>query len=97
MMLQAPLLGRIEGIRHGFFNRDGGVSEGIYASLNGGVGSKDDTQSVSENRARMARALDVAPDRFIGCYQIPMYLTPILLGRFYRRIADHEAGENPVT
>jgi len=70
MMLQAPSLGRIEGIRHGFFTRDGGVSEGIYASLNGGVGSKDDAQSVSENRARMARALDVAPDRFIGCYQI---------------------------
>lgn len=70
MMLQAPSLSRIDGIRHGFFTRDGGVSSGIYGSLNGGVGSKDDAQSVAENRARMARALDVAPDRFLGCYQI---------------------------
>ena len=70
MMLQSQSLGRLEGIRHGFFTREGGVSDGIYASLNGGIGSKDDQALVAENRARMARALDVAPDRFIGCYQI---------------------------
>ncbi len=70
MMLKANSLDRLEGIRHGFFTRDGGVSAGIYASLNGGVGSRDDAQSVAENRARMARALDVAPDHFIGCHQI---------------------------
>jgi YfiH family protein len=70
MMLQSQSLGRLEGIRHGFFTREGGVSDGIYASLNGGIGSKDDQALVAENRARMARALDVTPDRFIGCYQI---------------------------
>jgi YfiH family protein len=70
MMLQSQSLGRLEGIRHGFFTREGGVSDGIYASLNGGIGSKDDQALVAENRARMARALDVAPERFIGCYQI---------------------------
>ncbi|MET0279375.1 MAG: peptidoglycan editing factor PgeF [Pseudorhodoplanes sp.] len=70
MMLQAKSLGQIEGIRHGFFTRDGGVSGGIYSSLNGGVGSNDDAQSVAENRARMARALDVAPDQLLGCFQI---------------------------
>ncbi len=64
MMLQAKSLSRFDRIRHGFFTRDGGVSDGIYASLNGGVGSKDDTRLVAENRARMARALDVAPDEF---------------------------------
>jgi YfiH family protein len=70
MMLQAKSLGQLEGVRHSFFTRDGGVSAGIYSSLNGGVGSKDDVQSVAENRARMARALDVAPDHLLGCYQI---------------------------
>ena len=47
-------------IAHGFFTRQGGVSRGLYASLNGGVGSKDDFESVTENRRRMAASLGVA-------------------------------------
>ena len=70
MMLQAASLARLDGIRHGFFTRDGGVSDGIYASLNGGVGSKDDARRVGENRARMARALEVEPANFVTCFQI---------------------------
>jgi YfiH family protein len=46
------------------------VSRGIYASLNGGVGSKDARDHVDENRARMAQALGVAPDRLLTPYQI---------------------------
>jgi hypothetical protein len=57
-------------IRHAFFTREGGVSEGIYASLNGGIGSKDAPENVKENRARMAAALGVAPTHFVSCYQI---------------------------
>jgi YfiH family protein len=45
------------GIAHGFFGREGGVSESIYASLNCGPGSKDDPQAVAENRRRVADAL----------------------------------------
>ena len=41
--------------RHGFFTRHGGVSQGGYASLNCGLGSKDDPAAVRENRARVAR------------------------------------------
>ena len=48
------------GLVHGFFTRQGGVSTGVYDSLNGGVGSQDDLASVAENRARMAQALGVA-------------------------------------
>jgi YfiH family protein len=70
MMLQAKSLSRSDRIRHGFFTRDGGVSDGVYASLNGGVGSKDDMALVAENRARMARALNVAPTNFVTCFQI---------------------------
>jgi purine-nucleoside/S-methyl-5'-thioadenosine phosphorylase / adenosine deaminase len=57
-------------VRHAFFTRHGGVSEGLYASLNGGQGSRDDPAKVRENRSRMAAALGVAPDRFVTCYQV---------------------------
>ena len=57
-------------IRHAFFTRAGGVSSGIYESLNGGIGSKDAPENVKENRARMATALGVAPTHLVSCYQI---------------------------
>jgi hypothetical protein len=60
----------LTGIRHAFFTRSGGVSGGLYASLNGGTGSKDDAAHVAENRARMAAALGVEPRRFLTLYQI---------------------------
>jgi YfiH family protein len=69
-MLQAASLSALSGIRHGFFTRDGGVSDGIYASLNGGNGSDDAPAKVAENRGRMAVALGVRPDRFVTAYQI---------------------------
>jgi YfiH family protein len=69
-MLQAQSLSKLTGIRHGFFTRVGGVSEGIYQSLNGGVGSEDSPAKVAENRARMAKHLGVTPDHFLTCYQI---------------------------
>ncbi len=50
-------LAALNRIGHGFFGRDGGVSEGLYASLNCGPGSKDDPARVSENRARIVAAL----------------------------------------
>jgi len=59
----------LTGIRHAFFTRAGGVSGGLYASLNGGVGSQDDADSVVENRSRMATALGVEPRRLLTAYQ----------------------------
>ena len=69
-MLQAHSLSAVPGIRHGFFTRAGGVSDGIYESLNGGVGSDDKPAKVAENRARMAAALGVAPEPPDHRYQI---------------------------
>jgi YfiH family protein len=69
-MLQAQSLSKLSGIRHGFFTRAGGVSEGLYESLNGGVGSEDSPAHVAENRARMAQHLGVPSDHFLTCYQI---------------------------
>jgi hypothetical protein len=68
--LSAKSLTGLGRIRHAFFTREGGVSEGIYASLNGGVGSNDDGAHVAENRARMAAALGVAPAALATPYQI---------------------------
>jgi hypothetical protein len=50
----------LRGLPHGFFTRKGGVSEGLYESLNAGPGSGDDAASVAENRARVASALGAA-------------------------------------
>jgi YfiH family protein len=63
-------LSALPGIRHGFFTRAGGVSTGIYASLNCGTGSDDDRALVLENRARAMAALQVAPDRLATPYQV---------------------------
>jgi polyphenol oxidase len=66
----SPLLSAIPGLRHGFFDRDGGVSEGIYRSLNGGLGSQDVAAHVAENRRRMAEQLGVAPSHLVTAFQI---------------------------
>lgn len=58
------------GVRHGFFTREGGVSSGIYASLNCGVGSKDDRALVLENRARVAAALGAPAEKLATPYQV---------------------------
>lgn len=57
-------------LAHGFFTRRGGVSPGIYASLNGGTGSRDDRANVAENRRRMAEALGVAEDHLVLPYLV---------------------------
>jgi YfiH family protein len=70
MKHHAASLSALDGIRHAFFTREGGVSDGIYASLNSGVGSSDDPDHVTENRARMARALGVDAESLITAFQI---------------------------
>jgi hypothetical protein len=69
-MLASSLLSAVPGLRHAFFTRDGGVSDGIYAALNGGLGSNDDPAHVAENRRRMAEQMGVAPTHLIGVHQI---------------------------
>lgn len=63
-------LAQLAGVKHGFFGREGGVSQGIYASLNAGPGSRDDSDSVAENRRRIADALGVAPSHFLSLHQV---------------------------
>lgn len=70
--LRAPALDRAadSGIRHGFFTRAGGVSEGIYSGLNVGVGSQDNRDSVAENRRRVAETLGTGPESLLTLYQV---------------------------
>lgn len=58
-----------QGIRHGYFTRIGGVSEGIYQGLNIGTGSSDDQSNVLENRRRVAEWMGVAPSHFLTAHQ----------------------------
>lgn len=60
----------LAGARHAFFGREGGVSTGIYASLNAGTGSSDDPEAVAENRRRIAAAFGAAPSHLIGVHQV---------------------------
>src|ERR1700733_263880 len=70
MTLGSPLLSAVPGLRHAFFTRDGGVSGGIYAGLNGGLGSHDDPTHVAENRRRMAEQMGVEPEHFLSVHQV---------------------------
>jgi YfiH family protein len=67
--LQAEALA-FRGIQHAFFTREGGVSSGLYHSLNGGLGSSDDSDNVHENRRRMADFMGTLSDTFLSLYQI---------------------------
>jgi purine-nucleoside/S-methyl-5'-thioadenosine phosphorylase / adenosine deaminase len=68
--IEARCLSELPGIRHGFFTRVGGLSEGLYASLNCGPGSSDDGVRVAENRARVARHLGAEEENLITLYQV---------------------------
>lgn len=66
--LTSNALDAVPGIAHGFFTRAGGVSGGIYASLNCGPGSGDDRQDVQENRHRVAETLSA--EGLVTAYQV---------------------------
>jgi hypothetical protein len=69
-VLTSPLLAALPGVRHAFFTRRGGVSRGLYASLNLGPGSGDDPAAVSENRRRAGAVFGIGPEQIRSAYQI---------------------------
>lgn len=68
--LKVSCLDGVSGLAHGFFTRAGGVSEGLYASLNCGLGSHDERSRVIENRRRVADCLGVPDTQLLTCHQI---------------------------
>ncbi|KAA0701211.1 peptidoglycan editing factor PgeF [Neorhizobium sp. P12A] len=70
--IESRLLNETSGssIRHGYFTRDGGVSEGIYRGLNVGLGSNDDREKVDENRRRVAGWFGLPVEKLATVHQI---------------------------
>jgi polyphenol oxidase len=70
--IESPLLNDRAGarIRHGFFTRKGGVSQGLYAGLNVGIGSDDDRAKVTENRARVAAWFGLPLEKLATVHQV---------------------------
>jgi YfiH family protein len=69
MVIEAPELSSPR-IRHAFFTRQGGVSGGVFASLNGGLGSGDDPNLVRENRRRMTDRLGLPDAALVSLWQV---------------------------
>ncbi|MBO6726963.1 MAG: peptidoglycan editing factor PgeF [Rhizobiaceae bacterium] len=70
--IRSPVLDGLArfGVRHGFFTRAGGVSEGIYRGLNTGAGSNDEARHVAENRRRIAQSLGAELERLVTVHQV---------------------------
>ncbi|PRD45269.1 peptidoglycan editing factor PgeF [Phyllobacterium phragmitis] len=82
--IRSPLLETGDGkyIVHGFFTRQGGVSQGIYHGLNVGAGSHDEPKNVAENRRRVAHSLGVKPENLLTVHQVHSPDVITVTGRF---------------
>ena len=94
-MITLSVLDGHPAIRHAFFTREGGVSDGIYASLNCGFGSGDETGRVERNRAIAASRLGLPADRLVSCHQVHGSTT-IAVERPWRR-KDNPRADGMVT
>ena len=65
----SPVLA-LPSVKHVFFTREGGVSQGVYAGLNGGIGSSDAPEAIAQNRALMADYMGCTPESFLSLYQV---------------------------
>jgi len=92
MSLQSSLLSDVSGVRHGFYGRRGGVSGGVYASLNCGYGSGDDVELVRQNRAQVARDLDALEGSLLTVYQVHSADAVVVDAPWAREDAPHADG-----
>lgn len=83
-VIESALL-RAGGVAHAFFTRQGGVSDGVYATLNGGAGSSDAPAAVAANKALMAQRLGVAADALLIPYQVHSALAVEATARWAER------------
>ncbi|MEO0773598.1 MAG: peptidoglycan editing factor PgeF [Pseudomonadota bacterium] len=70
MTLEIITSDALDGLRHGFFTRKGGVSSGIFEGLNCGIGSSDQAEAVRLNRTRVAEAMKVSDDALLTLHQV---------------------------
>src|ERR1044071_754632 len=69
-MIRATTLADLSGVQHRFFTRQGGVSTGLYSSLNCGYGSDDPRDKVRENRRRAAPEFSLGETDLLTVHQI---------------------------
>ena len=69
-MITLGVFENLPGIRHGYMTRAGGVSEGIYQSLNCGLGSDDDQERVRENRRRVLEMAGIPAKTLLTAHQV---------------------------
>ena len=77
-MMSASALESLSGVKHGFFTRRGGVSGGVYDSLNCGFSTNDARESVQANRDRAVAHLGLAPDRLASVQQVHSARTVVI-------------------
>jgi YfiH family protein len=92
-VVRSALLDEVAGVRHAFFTRHGGVSTGLYESLNVGRGSKDDPAAVEENRRRAAAHFGAKAEDLLTGHQIHSATPLFAEGRW----ADRPEGDAVVT
>jgi YfiH family protein len=78
----------LDGVAHGFLGRRGGVSDGVHAGLNVGVGSQDDPAVVEENRRR-ARDMVLPGATLVTLYQVHSADAVTVLEPFEERLRPH--------
>ena len=69
-MIKSKKLSKFKEIKHGFFNRQGGKSKGIYKSLNCGIGSSDAKKNVKNNLKIVCKKIDCFSNKLILLNQI---------------------------
>ncbi len=69
-MINSKKLLKFKNIKHGFFNRAGGVSKGIYKSLNCGLGSNDNINNIRKNIDRVCKKIGCNKNNLILMSQI---------------------------
>src|SRR5262249_3315324 len=83
-VITSAALGADQGIRHAFFTRQGGVSEGLFGSLNCGFGSGDASQNVADNREIAMTWLGLPAERLATLRQVHS-ATVVAVDRPWRR------------
>ena len=69
-MIKSKLISKYQNISHGFFNKLGGYSEGVYKSLNCGPGSKDKKKNINKNLQKVCKKINCSLNKLILLNQI---------------------------
>ncbi len=69
-MIKSKLISKYQNISHGFFNKLGGYSDGIYKSLNCGIGSKDKKKNINRNLKKVCKKINCSKNKLILLNQI---------------------------